>query len=89
MKNKMNKTAELFNVGSLICVSISMATVIQILQIVMLILSIFMTISGLIVKFKQKDIKYDDIKDVTKKIEDNIDKLDKMKGDKNEWYINI
>lgn len=84
MKNKMNKTAELFNVGSLICVSISMATVIQILQIVMLILSIFMTISGLIVKFKQKDIKYDDIKDATKKIEDNIDKLDKMKGDKNE-----
>lgn len=82
MKRQMNKTSELFNVGSLICVSISMATVIQVLQIVMLVLSIFMTISGLIVKYRNKDLKIEDIQDATKKIEDNIDKIDKMKGDK-------
>ena len=84
----MTNTKDAFNIMSLICVSVSMATVIQVLQIIMLILSIILTLSGLLArlyqKIKTKQLTADDIEQAKQDLENLADKVDKLKGDKNE-----
>lgn len=84
----MTNTKDAFNIMSLICVSVSMATVIQVLQIIMLILSIVLTLSGLLArlyqKIKTKQLTADDIEQAKQDLENLADKVDKLKGDKNE-----
>ena len=80
----MVKTSDVLNIGSLICVSVSMASVIQILQIIMLVFSIGMTILSIIVKIKNHELTLDDVKSAKQEIDDTVDKIDKIKGDKDE-----
>ena len=84
----MTNTKDAFNIMSLICVSVSMATVIQVLQIIMLILSIVLTLSGVLArlyqKIKTKQLTADDIEQAKQDLENLADKVDKLKGDKNE-----
>lgn len=81
-------TTDALNFGSVICVSISMATVIQVLQIIMLILSIALTGAGIIAKLyekiKNKSLTLSDLKDAKEDIDELVEKVDKLKGDKNE-----
>ena len=75
MQEKMTKISDYCNFGSLLCVSVSMATVIQVLQIIMLILSIILTIAGIIgklyVKIKTKTLTIEDLN----KAKDDVDKI--------------
>ena len=84
----MTNLSNIFNFGSLVCVSISMATMIQILQIIMLCLSIILTVAGvfskLVEKWKNKTLTSDDINDAKEQIEKLSDNINKIKGDKNE-----
>ncbi len=81
-------TSDALNFGSVICVSISMATVIQVLQIIMLVLSIALTGAGIVAKLydkiKNKSLTLSDIKDTKEDIDEIVEKVDKLKGDKNE-----
>lgn len=81
-------TSDALNFGSVICVSISMATVIQILQIIMLILSISLTAAGIIAKLyekiKNKSLTLSDLNDAKEDIDELVEKVDKLKGDKDE-----
>ena len=81
----MMKTSDALNVGSLVCVSVSMASVIQILQIIMLVISIGMTLLSVILKIKNHELTLDDVTSVKKDIDETVDKIDKInKGDKDE-----
>lgn len=76
------------NFGSLASVSISLATTIEILQFIMLVLSIVLTVGGLIAKvhakYVNKTLTVDDLKDAKEDIDEIVSKIDKLKGDKNE-----
>lgn len=84
----MHNIEQYCNLGSLICVSISFAPIIQVLQIIMLILSIILTLSGLIAKImakiKDNTLTVDDINEAKKTVDEIVDKIDDIKGDKDE-----
>ena len=88
MQDKMTKISDHCNFGSLLCVSVSMATVIQILQIIMLILSIILTLAGVIgklyVKIKSKTLTVDDINKAKEEVEKIADKVNALKDNKDE-----
>ena len=65
-------TNDALNFGSVLCVSVSMATVIQVLQIITLVISIMLTIGSILLKI------YKEIKQKTLTIEDL------QEGDKDE-----
>ena len=83
---KMSRISDYCNFGSLLCVSVSMATVIQILQIIMLILSILLTLAGIVgklyVKIKSKSLTVDDIDKAKEDLEALAEKLDNVKDKK-------
>lgn len=68
------------NIASLICVSASFAPVIEILQIILLIASTILTVSGLILKvvgwIKNKNVTSDDIEDAKNDINSAKEKIE-------------
>lgn len=85
---KMSRISDYCNFGSLLCVSVSMATIIEVLQIIMLILSIVLTLAGVIgklyVKIKSKSLTVDDIDKAKNDLEAIAEKLDNVKDKKDE-----
>jgi len=86
-------TNDALNFGSVLCVSVSMATVIQVLQIITLIISIMLTIGSILLKIykeiKQKTLTIEDLQEAKQDIDEIVDKVEKIKGEKDEWYIDI
>ena len=88
MNEKMTRISDYCNFGSLLCVSVSMATMIQVLQIIMLILSIILTLAGIVgkiyVKIKNKTLTVDDINKAKEDIDKLADKVNNLKDKKDE-----
>jgi len=81
-------TSDALNFGSVLCVSVSMATVIQILQFIMLIISILMTIGSIVLKIydktQNKTLTVNDLVEVKHDVDEIAEKIDKIKGNKDE-----
>jgi len=81
-------TNDALNFGSVLCVSVSMATVIQVLQIITLIISIMLTIGSILLKIykeiKQKTLTIEDLQEAKQDIDEIVDKVEKIKGEKDE-----
>lgn len=81
-------TNDALNFGSVLCVSVSMATVIQVLQIITLVISIMLTIGSILLKIykeiKQKTLTIEDLQEAKQDIDEIVDKVEKIKGDKDE-----
>lgn len=81
-------TNDALNFGSVLCVSVSMATVIQVLQIITLVISIMLTIGSILLKVykevKQKTLTIEDLQEAKHDIDEIVDKVEKIKGDKDE-----
>ncbi len=81
-------TNDALNFGSLLCVSVSMTTVIQVLQIITLVISIMLTIGSILLKIykeiKQKTLTIEDLQEAKQDIDEIVDKVEKIKGEKDE-----
>lgn len=81
-------TNDALNFGSVLCVSVSMATVIQVLQIITLVISIMLTIGSILLKIykeiKQKTLTIEDLQEAKQDIDEIVDKVEKIKGEKDE-----